>query len=235
MAASSLQRHVEDEARRRRREGEHREAAPRTCARRACGPPGRARREARRSAPGDRRRGWGAGRPAGRLRAAAWVPRLASSRPWRRRLGGGAAAQVSRPASPERQARTGHRHLGPGLRLGDLAVRRVEGQARARPRPEPAGQVVGVLARLPEGRGGQRRAVAAAAVEDHRPVPGDRLRLAASARRTRRGGRRRSCPLPLVRRGRRSASPRRPRAARRLARRRSRSRWPSPRPRPQPA
>ena len=58
--------------------------------------------------------------------------------------------------------------VGGGGGGGDLAVGRVERPALGRPGLDPAGEVVGVVAGLAERVGGHRRAVAAAAVEEHR-------------------------------------------------------------------
>src|SRR6478672_5274543 len=67
---------------------------------------------------------------------------------------------------------------GAGSGLGHLTIRWIERLAVGNPCLEAALQVVGVPARQPEGRSRQRRAVSRATVEDHRMIPGDRLRLA---------------------------------------------------------
>ena len=204
---------------------------PRRCARRACGRAGRPRREARRCAPGDRRA------PGGRCRSAGTASPTASSarasRPIRRGgcAGGASALGPGRRANGRRGRRMRQARLA-GARRPRRPRGRGAGPCSTQAR-RPAGQVVGVPPRLPEGRGGQRRAVPRPAVEDHRPVPRDRLRLAGQVVELDRGGRPRSCPPPTRRGdGRRSTPPRRPRSDRRPAPAGSRSRWLSPLPLP---
>ena len=90
-----------------------------------------------------------------------WPERTSASR---RRNRSAARSSGSREAPPVLSQRSGH-----------ASVVGLQREPRCRPVQQPAGHVVGVEPRPAEGLGGHRRAAAAAAVEDHRPVAIDRL------------------------------------------------------------
>src|SRR5215211_3101248 len=94
--------------------------------------------------------------------------------PWRPRDRRAKIGCLSRAASADpHEAGSGNRP-----RPGHLAVLGLELETLLHPRLKPALQVVGVPPRLPESRGGKPRAASGAAIEDHRAVLGDCLRLA---------------------------------------------------------